>query len=196
LENAIKIIYRKSWISRYFNVDTLSEEGIVFFFDNSAAKCRFLSTRFKVGLELPEITRLYFKPDSFWKNSEYPLELHIESYYLSNVLHGIQSNNTPGTKSVFYDPPYLLVYKTQGASSNYLSFTDYKKPNSESTILAILRYDDDKLMLKKECTTEILLPYQGNLCLNEILEFTLYDSKNKIVKVSDKSQLFILLSLL
>jgi hypothetical protein len=166
----------------------VSQEGIVSFFDNSA-KSPFLSTRFKVGLDLPEITRLYFKPDTFWQNSVYPSGFHIESYYISDVLHGIQSNNAPGTKTVLYDPPYLLVYKTQGATSNYLSFTDYKKPNSESTILAILRYDDDKLMLKKECATEIL-------CLNEVLEFTLHDSKNKLVQVSDKSQLFILLTIL
>ena len=173
----------------------MSQEGIVFFFDNSA-KSPFLSTRFKVGLDLPEITRLYFKPDTFWQNSVYPSGFHIESYYISDVLHGIQSNNAPGTKTILYDPPYILVYKTQGATSNYLSFTDYKKPNSESTILAVLRYDDDKLMLKKECATEILLPYQGNLCLNEVLEFTLHDSKNKLVQVSDKSQLFILLTIL
>jgi hypothetical protein len=51
-------------------------------------------------------------------------------------------------------------------------------------------------MLKEECTTEIILPYRGDLCLNEVLEFTLYDSKNRLVQVSDKSQLFILLSLL
>jgi hypothetical protein len=60
----------------------------------------------------------------------------------------------------------------------------------------MLRYDDEKLMLKEECTTEIILPYRGDLCLNEVLEFTLYDSKNRLVQVSDKSQLFILLSLL
>ena len=193
----MKIIYRKSWINKYFTVDVLSEEGIVFFYDNSAAKCRFLSPRFKVGLDLPEITKLYFKPDTFWNNTVYNfVDFWTESIYISNVLHGMSSNNAPGTKTVTYDPPYILVFKIQGVSSNYLSFNDYKKPNSESTILALLRYDDDKLMLKDECTTEMILPYEGDLCLNEVLEFTLYDSANRLVQVSDKSQLFILLTLL
>jgi hypothetical protein len=108
----------------------------------------------------------------------------------------MSSNIAPGTRPVTYDPPYFLVFKIQGVSSNYLSFTDYQKPNSESTILALLRYDENKLMLKDECSTEMILPYEGDLCLNEVLEFTLYDSANRIVQVSDKSQLFILLTIL
>jgi hypothetical protein len=189
----LKLIYQKSWISKYFYVETKSEGGFVFFFDNSAAKCMFQSYRFEVLINLPEITKLYFKPDTFWTAD---FKNWFEVDIISDLLHTTPSNNAPGTRPITYNPPYFLVYKTQGTSSNYLSFTDYKKANSESTILAMLRYDDEKLMLKEECTTEIILPYRGDLCLNEVLEFTLYDSKNRLVQVSDKSQLFILLSLL
>lgn len=77
-----------------------------------------------------------------------------------------------------------------------MSFNDYKKTNSESTILSMLLYDEEKSMLKDEYSPELLLPYDKDLCLNELLEFTLYDSQNKLVRVSDKSQLFILLTLL
>jgi hypothetical protein len=186
-------IYQKSWITKYFNVETKSERGVVFFFDNSAAKNNFQCYRFEIVLKIPEITKLYFKPETFWMAN---MNKWITVDTLSDILNATPSNNAPGTRPVSYDPPYLLIFKIQGVASNYLSFTDFKKPNSESTILAMLRYDEDKLMLKDECTTEIILPYKGDLCLNEVLEFKLYDSKNKLVRVSDKSQLFILLTIL
>lgn len=172
----------------------MSQEGIVFFLDN-IAKSPFRSQRFKVGLYIPEITKLYFNPEMTY-NTIAPDFNFFESHYLSNVLHGTPTNTAPGTRTKIYDPPFFLVFKIPGASSNYLSFTDYKKPNSESSILAMLRYDDEKLMLKNEYSTEMILPYNHDLCLSEVLEFTLYDSKNRIVRVSDASQLFILLTLL
>ena len=194
LENNLTAIYRKSWISKYFNVEPMSQEGIVFFYNNSAAKCRFLSARFSVRLNVPEITKLYFKPAIFWDALEQSDWFLANS--LSSVLHGIPSNSAPGTKNAIYDPPYLLYLKIQGVSSNYLSFNDFKKANSESTILSLLHYDEERNKLIDEYTPEMVLPYQGDLCLNEVLEFTLYDSKNQLVQVSDKSQLFILLTLL
>jgi hypothetical protein len=172
----------------------MAEEGIVFFYDNSSVKNRFVSERFKVYLDMPEITKLYFKPSTFWTDnikSDWFL-----SQRLSTILHGIPSNSSPGTKTAIYDPPYLLFLKIHGVSSNYLSFTDYKKPNSESTILSLLHYDEERNKLVDEYTPEMILPYQGDLCLNEVLEFTLYDSKKQLVRVSDQSQLFILLTLL
>ena len=190
------IIYKKSWVNKYFNVNVLSEEGIVFF-HNTSTKSRFNSPRLFVGIDIPEITRNYFKPDTFWNISHnFPNNVWIQSDYLSEVLHGIQSNNAPGTKTVIYEPPYFLIFKIQGIPSNYMSFNDYKKNNSESTILSMLLYDEEKSMLKDEYSPELLLPYDKDLCLNELLEFTLYDSQNKLVRVSDKSQLFILLTLL
>jgi len=192
LENALKIIYKKSWVSKYFNVETMAEEGIVFFY-NSVAKCLFQSDRFSVTLNIPKITKLYFKPETFWNTI---VTDWIEVYALSSILHGTPSNNAPGTRPVTYDPPFFLTFKIQGVPSNYLSFIDYKKPNSESTILSMLRYDEEKLMLKDEYSTEWIFPFEGDLCLNKVLEFSLCDSQNKIVQLSDKSQLFILLTLL
>jgi len=77
-----------------------------------------------------------------------------------------------------------------------LSFIDYEKPNSESTILSMLRYDESQLMLRDEYSTEWIFPYEGDLCLNKMLEFSLRDSQNKVIQLSDKSQLFILLTIL
>ncbi|MEI7486898.1 MAG: hypothetical protein WCJ72_05725 [Chryseobacterium sp.] len=189
-------IYKKSWVNKYFNVEALAEEGLVFFYDNSPAnKCRFLSTRFTVDLKLPEITKTYFKPDTFWNTAGYEINEWIPAHALSTVLHGTLSNNAPGTKMVIYDPPYFLRLKIQGLSSNYFAFND-NKPSSEFTILSMLRYDDSRLMLKDEYSTEWIFPYKEELCLTEVLEFTLHDSQNKIVQVADKSQLFVLLTLL
>jgi hypothetical protein len=172
----------------------MSEEGIVFFFDNSSVKSRLVSERFSVRIKIPEITKLYFKPTTFWTSDIKPG--WFQSQRLSTVLHGIPSNSAPGTKTAIYNPPYLLFLKIHGVPSNYLSFTDYKKPNSESTILSLLHYDEERNKLVDEYTPEMILPYQGDLCLNEVLEFTLYDSKKQLVRVSDQSQLFILLTLL
>jgi hypothetical protein len=170
----------------------MAEEGIVFFY-NSTAKCLFQSDRFSVAVNIQKITKLYFKPKTFWNTI-------INDWFvvdaLSRFLHGTPSNSTPGTRPVTYDPPFFLTFKIQGVPSNYLSFIDYKKPNSESTILSMLRYDEEKLMLKDEHSTEWIFPYEGDLCLNKVLKFTLYDSQNKMVQVSDKSQLFILLTIL
>jgi hypothetical protein len=97
---------------------------------------------------------------------------------------------------MLYTAPYFLVFKVQGVSSNYLSFTDFKKPNSERTILSMLAYDDEKNSLIDEYSPELILPYNNDLSLNEILEFKLYDSSNKLVQVADKSKIFIVLTLL
>jgi hypothetical protein len=47
-------------------VETLAEEGIVFF-NNLTAKYPFESDRFKIDVNIPNITKLYFKPETFWK---------------------------------------------------------------------------------------------------------------------------------
>ncbi len=44
----------------------MAEEGIVFF-NNSAAKYPFQSDRFKIDVNIPNITKLYFKSETFWK---------------------------------------------------------------------------------------------------------------------------------
>jgi hypothetical protein len=171
----------------------LSEEGIIFFFDNSAKKCRFTSGRFNVVLNIPESTKLYFEPLEFWKNMP---EKWFTSDFLGDVTHGIQTNNAPGTKTVLFTPPYFFVIKIQAVTSNYFSFTGFQKPNSEDTILCMMQYDEERNSLIAEHSPEFLLPYNKELPLSEMLEFTLYDSKKQLVQVADESQLFIVLTLL
>ncbi len=199
MENALLSIYKNSWICAYFNVKPIAEEGVVLFRDNTPANRQFRSPRFRTRLNVPEITKFYFKPDNFWSSVDYTSIINVNyilAKNLSNVTHGIPSNTSPGTRVKMYDPPFFLFFKIPGACSNYLAFTDYQKPNSESSLLALLRYDEEKSMLKNEHAIEMILPYKQDLCLSEVLEFTLYDANNKLVKVSDTSQLFILLTIL
>ena len=187
----VKFLYRKSWISKYFNVDVVAEDGVVFFYNN-AKKIRFSSPRFIVALQIPDITKQFFKPKPFWDN----LNNWIRSDYLSEIEHGVQTNNARGTKTEIYTPPFFLYFKMPGVTSNFLSFTDYVKPNAEASILSMLQYDDDKNRFCGEYNPELFILYNTDLCLSEVLEFTIYDSKNQLVQVSDKSQLFVELTLL
>jgi hypothetical protein len=171
----------------------MSEEGILFFYNNSA-KNRFASSRFGVGLSVPDKSKIYFKPLSFWEDMKD--ETWIISEYLGDVKHGVQTNSAPGTKAKLYSSPYFLVFKIQGVASNYLSFIDFKKPNAENTILSMLQYDDEKNALIDEYTPELILPYNSDLPLNEVLEFTLFDATNTLVQVADQSKIFIILTLL
>jgi hypothetical protein len=60
----------------------------------------------------------------------------------------------------------------------------------------MLQYDEEQNSLIAEHSPEFLLPYNKELPLSEMLEFTLYDSKKQLVQVADESQLFIVLTLL
>jgi len=185
------MLFRKSWVSKYFNVDVMAEDGVVFFYDN-AKKVRFECPRFVVALQIPDITKQFFKPNSFWDG----LNTWIRSDSLSEVEHGVPSNNARGTKTEIYTPPFFLYFKMPRVNTNYLSFTDYVKPNTEASVLAMLQYDEDRNRFYSEYNPELILLYNTDLCLSEVLEFTLCDSKNQIVQVSDNSQLFIELTLL
>jgi len=188
------MIYKKAWISKYFNVDVKSEEGIVFLYDNSPTKKTILvSDRFEVLLEIPDVSKQFFQPNPFWNDIS---SSWIESSMLSDIQGGFQSYNARGTKTEIYSPPFFIVFKMPGISSNYLSFIDYQKTNSETTILCMLQHDEEKNGFRAEYSPELFLLYNKDLCLSEILEFTMHDSKNQLVRVSDKSQLFIALTLL
>jgi len=193
LEVAVKLLYRKSWISKYFNVDVKSEDGVVFFYDN-AKKSRFISSRFLVALKIPDITKQFFKPKAFW--NDIPLLNWIRSDYLSEIEHGLQTNNARGTKTEIYTPPFFLFFKMPRVTTNFLSFNDYIKPNTEATILSLLQYDEDRNRFFSEYNPELILLYNTDLCLSEVLEFSMYDCKNQLIQVSDKSQLFIEMTLL
>lgn len=191
-------IYKNSWIHLYFNVDVQSEEGKVFFFER-VKKRRFNSQRFDVFLEMNDRTKLYFRPARYWDTQMTPQQQWPQLLFsrdIGNVLHGFETNNAPGTKTLLFEPPFFIVFKTAHIDSNFLSFIDFQKPNSESTILAMINFDDEHNEFKAEYTPELFLPYTDGLSLNTVLEFTLYDSLKNLVQVADKSQLFIVLTLL
>jgi hypothetical protein len=182
----------------YFNVTVQAEEGKVFFYETKK-KRNFLSERFNVIIEMNDKTKLFFRPPRFWDahitiQNKWPQIFY--SHLLGDVLHGFETNNAPGTKTLLFEPPFFFVFKTSNIDSNFLSFIDFQKSNSESTILAMINFDDERNVFHPEYSPELFLPYTDGLSLNTVLEFTLHDSKNNLVQVADKSQLFIVLTLL
>jgi hypothetical protein len=152
--------------------------------------------RFHIQLYIPDKTKLYFKPPSWWASKN-----NVSGWFLSSVLtdqkDSFDCNNSLGTKSVMFQPPFFLVFKTSSdTSSNYLSFNNMLTTNSENTILAMLVYNEERESFQAEFSPGITLPYFRCLSLNNTLEFKLFDSKNTLIPVSDKSQLFISLTIL
>ena len=144
-------------------------------------------------------TKLYFRPPRFWDTKLTDKNMWPQQFYsnlLGDVLHGFETNSAPGTKTLLFEPPFFIVFKTSNIDSNFLSFIDFQKPNSESTILAMINFDDERNIFQPEYSPDLFLPYTNGLSLNTVLEFTLHDSKNNLVHVADKSQLFIVLTLL
>ena len=197
LEGVVTDIYKKSWVAHYFNFEVKSESGIVFFYNTS--RNRVADTdRFIVKLRINDKAKLYFNTSYWWTNfaggDVWPK--WIRARVLSNVTHGFQTANAPGSKSLLFYPPYFVVFKASGVSPNFLSFTDFQKPNAEESVLSMIVYDEEHNILIPQFSPELLLPYNDTTVLSNVLEFKLLDSKKNIVQVSDKSQLFILLTML
>jgi hypothetical protein len=75
-------------------------------------------------------------------------------------------------------------------------FTNFLKPNSETTILAMLLYNETDDVFVPQFLPDIILPYLKNLSLNNVLEFKLYDADLNQVQIADSSQLFVTLALM
>jgi hypothetical protein len=111
-------------------------------------------------------TKLFFRPPRFWdanvtNQNKWP---HIfYSHMLGDIVHGFETNNAPGTKTLLFEPPFFFVFKTSNIDSNFLSFIDYQKPNSESTILAMINFDDERNVFQAEYSPELFLPYTASL---------------------------------
>ena len=158
------------------------------------------SDRFEILLKIPNNTKLYFQSSKWWDEKKVNNDLNwpewIFSRTLSNVTHGFQTNNLPGTKQLLFESPFFITFKSNEPSSNFLSFVDFQKPNTEDTILCMLIYDDEHDIFYPQFQPDLVLPYQNALSLDNVLEFKLIDSKKQMIKVNDKSQLFIVLSIL
>jgi len=198
LENSVHILYKNSWVNKYFNYDVRLDNGIVSFYNTTKRRPVLASTssRFSVLLKMDELTKLYFNTAEWWNENHPESDKWILASKLSNVPHGFQTNNAPGTKAHLFVPPFFIIYRTVGAINNYLSFQGFNQPNIEQSILAMVTFDEERNAIEPLFTPDIILPYSNVLSLNNFLEFKMIDSRGKQILVSDSSQLFILLSLL
>ena len=196
LKNPIIEAYERSWISKYFGyLSTFNQETkIVTFFNPLRRNIALDNKRYNVRATLQnEQTKLYFAPKSFWENvTETPLLVER----LSKITNGMPTLGYPYTKSPYFTAPFFIVFKTNHAiDSNFLIYNGFLLPNSYSRVLCLLNYDDlvDKFVAVKKM--DIVLPYHNSLSLPSVLEFTVIDAEQKLLKFKDKSQLFISLNL-
>lgn len=197
LESRVMKIYRESWICQYFDYEPKCEDGVVFFY-HKPKRAKVDTDRFHVNEYIPANSRPYFLPKSDWNiASDEEGRVFCRTNFISNVRHGFKATPCYSTKSLFYTAPFFLVFRTSpSVNSNYLIFNNFLKPNSETTILAMLVYNETDDVFVPQFLPEIILPYLKNLSLNNVLEFKIYDTNMKQVQVADSSQLFVNLSLI
>lgn len=174
-----------------------SENGLVFFYDKTK-RDKVESLRFSILLQIPESTKLYFKTANWWKSTFDVVPIWIELEKISNLPHAFQCNNAPGSKSILFTPPFFLTFRAPSdVSSNYLLYNNMLTQNSEDNIVAMLSYDDTRNVFNASSFAPgITLRYKNCFSLNNIMEFKLYDSLQQQIAVSDKSQLYIDITLL
>jgi hypothetical protein len=188
--------YDSSWISKYFGyLSTVDQETKIVTFLNPLRRNVMLdNTRYKIKVSLKnEKLKLYFAPKSFWQNiPENPLLVER----ISKTPNGMSTLGYPYTKSPYFTAPFFIIFKTNHAiNSNFLLYNEFLLPNSYSRVLCLLNYDDivDKFVAVKKM--DIVLPYHSSLSLPSVLEFTIIDAEQNLVKFEDKSQLFISLTI-
>lgn len=185
-------VYEKSWVNQYYNFEPQVDNGVVYFY-NKNKKRPTESDRFAVWVRLDNITKLYFHNHLWWDQQEWPE--YILSETVSGLKHGFPTQNAPGVKTLIYEPPFFIFFKSLDALPNFLSFIDFTKSNLESTVLAMLSYDEEHNVLHPVYAPELFLSY-SQVLLNNLLEFRLYDSKNNLVILNDRSKLFFMLTIL
>jgi hypothetical protein len=190
LESKIKTIYTLAWISKYYNCKVDSDEGVVTFIEQSKKEV-YDPYRFKIYVYIPEATKQYFYPLSIWENICETSDCLVLTDVISNIQHGFRTTSFPSTKSVYYNSPYFIIFKSPSIPKNYLTFKDFLKPNFDDTILAMIKYDEEKEGFVSYFTPTITLPFLKTLTLNKTLEFIIVDSDKKQIVIDDFSQLFI-----
>jgi hypothetical protein len=186
--------YKASWVSQYFQYKTRIIDNTVVFWDfNKTVMTR--DERFATKIKIPNKTKPFFLPMSEWKpmmnDSDEDIFYPIE--FLSNTKHGCLTNGFPYSRSPYYKAPYVLVFKTNlQLPDNYLIFNNFLKSNSYGCILALLTYDDDRDKFIPVYTSDVVLHHQPqSVMLNNVLEFYLYDSQQRLVEIQNASQLFV-----
>jgi len=193
LENRVANIYKESWISKYYQWDVKSDNGIITFWDKANNTPRE-SKRFTVFVFIPETTRPYFFPKSEYKY--FTSITNIKLDIISNIPNGFKSKCFPASKSLFYTAPFFFKLKTPlPLQANYLVFKDTFSTNHEDTILAMVNYNPETDTFVADFAPQILLLVSNSFYLNKYLEFILVDSNNEQLLVEDNSQLFFTLSI-
>jgi len=199
LANKIQQLYIESWIGQYFELDVkITEASKTVYFYQKSSKSGSESDRFAIYVSIPEKTIPYFLPLSNAKSlgtTANNNELVIETQLLSSVMHGFKAMPYASTTSLFFKSPYFLTFNSPHSNRNYFMFNDFTKPNLASCILAMLVYDENQNSFIAQFAPRISLPYLQSLSLNNTLEFSLYDATWKPVRMSFKSQLFVLITI-
>jgi len=196
LKTPILEAYNKSWIAKYFGYNAFVDPDTkTVSFQNSYRRGAVMdNTRYHVKVHLKsEKLKLYFASKPFWENvPDEPLLVDG----LSEITNGMPTLGYPYTKSPYFTAPFFIIFKTNHAiDSNFLRYNEFLLPNSYSRVLCLLNYDDlvDKFVAVKKM--DIVLPYHNALTLPSVLEFTIIDAEQNLVKFEDKSQLFISLTM-
>lgn len=193
MQNEAEAIYKDSWINKYYDYDVKIENGVIFFWDK-VKKIICESKRFSIYIYIPEETKTYFFPLSYWKvvfGKNYNAFLRTD--LISKVNHGFLVSSFPNAKSLYYQSPFFISLKTQNfQSSNFLTFNNFFKTNEESTMLAMIDFNEDKNSFETIFAPEVVLP-NSFFNTNNVLEIKIFDSLNESVKILDYSQIFIIL---
>lgn len=193
LEQRVVYIYRDSWIYKYYDVEIQTENYVVMFNDKIEKKV-FQTPRYEVYVHIPKLSKLYFLPMSEWDKISEQSDSRILVESISKVPNGFNTKAISANKSLYYTPPYFIIFRTlSNIPSNYLIFNSFLKPNTESSILAMLEFDNDQV--NPIFSSEMNLPFENVLSLNKILEFKIIDSNKTVVSVRDSSQLYVTVSL-
>lgn len=192
LESRVERLYKDSWICQYFDFETKIENNIVYFYDK-VKKVPVDSYRFQIVEFIPEKSIPYFLPSydlANYRTENVPF--FTMTSVLSNVPHGFKASFYPSTKSLFYKAPFFLIFKTPpSVKPNFLLFNSFFKSNSDTSILAMLVYNEFDNMFTVQFSPGITLPYLNSLSFTNCLEFNLFDSNQKQVEIADNSQLFV-----
>lgn len=123
-------------------------------------------------------------------------EKFIPVHVLSNFKNSFLAQSFPYTESFSYHPPFFIIVKAQlPIASNYLDFESFLKPNTESSVLAMLNYNELEDSFEMKYSMDIFIPFTTSLQLSKVLEFVIVDTHGKIVNVENESQLFICLQM-
>lgn len=195
LQQRVRDIYKSSWISKYYAYEIKTDKNIVFFWDK-VKNSPVGTNHFKIFMNVPPLTQLYFLPSTEWSSRFSDNNTFLLVDLLSNVTSGFKTIGYPSSTSEFYTPPYFITFKTAAnVKPNYLIFNSFFKPNSQTNILAMINYNEDQNKFMSDFAPGLTLPYATFLSLNKTLEFRIVDSTNKLVDIEDNCVLFITLTL-